>query len=69
MQRGGQSFGAAGPGVDLGRGIGEFDDMLVAVVNRAVEHFRYRARPVRERCLSRTSKRIRPASVTVRNVR
>jgi hypothetical protein len=32
VQRGGQSLGAADPGVDLGRGIGQLDDMRVLAV-------------------------------------
>src|SRR5580704_14457330 len=48
MQRGGEGLDLAGAGVDLRRGVGELDDVLVAVVDGAVEHLRYRARPGRE---------------------
>jgi len=49
VQRGRQGFDVPGAVVDLGRGVGELDDVLVAVIDSAVEHVLYRARTVRER--------------------
>ena len=47
-QGGGQGTGLAGASVGLGRGVGELDDVLVAVVDGAVEHVGDRARTGQE---------------------